>query len=87
VWIQGVGSPYTAGMIENTLPDGTTKGAIDEAAKMFNQAHEKCPDVPIVSGDTGKISRLWSPTPILRRQTDTSQPRHRRHRRRDPQAR
>jgi cutinase len=50
VWIQGVGSPYSAGMIENTLPDGTTKGAIDEAAKMFNQAHEKCPDVPIVSG-------------------------------------
>jgi cutinase len=50
VWVQGVGLPYTAGLPENALPDGTTKGAIDEAAKMFNQAHEKCPDVPIVSG-------------------------------------
>ncbi|EMD88117.1 carbohydrate esterase family 5 protein [Bipolaris maydis C5] len=50
VWVQGIGSPYTADLFSNALPAGTSQGAIDEAVKMFQLANQKCPETPVVSG-------------------------------------
>jgi len=47
---QGVGSPYSAGLMDNVAPAGTTAAAIGEAVKMFNMAAEKCPQTIIVGG-------------------------------------
>jgi len=47
---QGVGGPYTAGLIENVSAKGTTDAAIGEAQKMFKMAAEKCPQATIVAG-------------------------------------
>lgn len=50
VWVQGVGGPYDASLSANFLPAGTTQAAIDEARRMFNMAHEKCPNAKVVAG-------------------------------------
>lgn len=50
VWVQGVGGAYTAGIAQNVGQAGTSQGAINEAAKMFNLAQQKCPNTPIVAG-------------------------------------
>ncbi|KAK4550378.1 hypothetical protein LTR36_003345 [Oleoguttula mirabilis] len=47
---QGVGSPYTAGIYENSLPGGTSSAAYGEAEKLITQAHTKCPDTVITCG-------------------------------------
>lgn len=47
---QGVGGPYTAGLMDNVSPAGTTQGAINEAIKMFTEASTKCPQTIIVGG-------------------------------------
>ena len=47
---QGVGGAYKASMFDNALPQFTTKEAIEEAAKMFNMAVEKCPNSKITFG-------------------------------------
>ncbi|PNS15139.1 hypothetical protein CAC42_8140 [Sphaceloma murrayae] len=47
---QGVGSPYTAGLGDNSLPSGTTQAAITEGARLFNLAATKCPQTKIVGG-------------------------------------
>ncbi|KAF2400705.1 cutinase-domain-containing protein [Trichodelitschia bisporula] len=47
---QGVGGAYSAGLMDNVTPAGTTAGAIAEATKMFTTAASKCPQTTIVAG-------------------------------------
>ncbi|KAF1815405.1 cutinase precursor [Eremomyces bilateralis CBS 781.70] len=47
---QGVGGPYTAGLMDNVKAEGTTQEAIGEATRMFTTADTKCPDSIIVFG-------------------------------------
>jgi cutinase len=47
---QGVGNPYTAGLVDNVSPKGTTEAAIKEATRMFTTAASKCPNAIIVFG-------------------------------------
>lgn len=47
---QGVGAPYSAGIMDNVQPKGTTAAAIGEATKMFKLADSKCPNSQILFG-------------------------------------
>ncbi|OTA33265.1 hypothetical protein BTJ68_06122 [Hortaea werneckii EXF-2000] len=40
---------YSAGLAQNALPGGSSQGAFDEAKRLFNLAHTKCPDSTIVA--------------------------------------
>ncbi|KAK4199804.1 cutinase-domain-containing protein [Triangularia verruculosa] len=50
VWVQGVGGAYTADILDNVLPDGTTRAAIREMMDLFTLARTKCPSAKIVAG-------------------------------------
>lgn len=50
VWTQGVGGAYKAGLSENFLPAGTDRASIDEAKRLFQMAHSKCPNSAIAAG-------------------------------------
>jgi cutinase len=50
VGCQGVGRPYTAGLMDNVGAKGTTSAAIGEAIRMFTTANTKCPNSVIVFG-------------------------------------
>ncbi|KAK0651017.1 cutinase-domain-containing protein [Cercophora newfieldiana] len=50
VWIQGVGGAYTASLLDNVLPDGTTQAAITEMKNLFSLANSRCPSAKIVAG-------------------------------------
>jgi len=47
---QGVGGAYSAGLVDNVAPAGTTAGAIAEATKMFTTADSKCASSVITAG-------------------------------------
>jgi cutinase len=47
---QGVGGAYSAGLMDNVAPAGTTAAAVAEATKMFTTADSKCPQTLIVAG-------------------------------------
>jgi len=48
---QGVSAPaYSAGLVDNVSPKGTTASAIAEATKHYNTANTKCPNTVIVTG-------------------------------------
>jgi len=49
VWIQGVGGAYSAGLLENLLPEGTTTGAINEMKALLTRANTLCPKAKIVA--------------------------------------
>ncbi|KAK4164625.1 cutinase-domain-containing protein [Cladorrhinum sp. PSN259] len=50
VWVQGVGGAYTADLLDNVLPDGTTSAAITEMKNLFILANTRCPSAKIVAG-------------------------------------
>ena len=50
VWVQGVGGPYRALLADNFLPRGSTPANISEGVRLFNLAHAKCPNTPVVAG-------------------------------------
>ncbi|CAP67636.1 uncharacterized protein PODANS_1_15270 [Podospora anserina S mat+] len=50
VWVQGVGGAYTADLLDNALPDGTTRAAIAEMKGLLTLAHTKCPSAKVVAG-------------------------------------
>ncbi|KAI0484489.1 cutinase [Xylariaceae sp. FL0804] len=51
VWVQGVGAPgYTADLADNFLaPNGTSAGAVAEAARLLALAHARCPAAAVVA--------------------------------------
>jgi cutinase len=55
---QGVGGDYTANVMDNGNPRGTSAGGTAEAVKMFNQAVSKCPQSKIVFGGYRFVSGL-----------------------------
>ncbi|KAG5996156.1 hypothetical protein E4U43_002909, partial [Claviceps pusilla] len=50
IWIQGVGGPYTAGLPENAMPEGSSPAAIAEMGRLFTLAHTKCPKSILLAG-------------------------------------
>ena len=49
VWVQGVGGPYAADFASNSLPDGTTQAAIDEAKRPLSARKTRSvPSTPVV---------------------------------------
>ncbi|USW52123.1 Putative cutinase/acetylxylan esterase, alpha/Beta hydrolase, cutinase, serine active [Septoria linicola] len=63
---QGVGGPYSAGLLDNFAAEGTTTAAINEGIRLYNLARSKCPNSKVVSGGysqgaavvTGAVRRL-----------------------------
>ncbi|GKZ74657.1 hypothetical protein AnigIFM50267_001146 [Aspergillus niger] len=47
---QGVGGQYSAGLVQNALPQNTDPGSISAAKQMFEEANSKCPNTKIVAG-------------------------------------
>ncbi|GKZ23171.1 hypothetical protein AbraIFM66951_002107 [Aspergillus brasiliensis] len=47
---QGVGGQYSAGLVQNALPQNTDPGSISAAKSMFEEANSKCPNTKIVAG-------------------------------------
>ncbi|KAG5932957.1 hypothetical protein E4U53_001144 [Claviceps sorghi] len=50
IWIQGVGGAYTAGVVENAMPGGSSPAAIAEMERLLTLAHTKCPKSVILAG-------------------------------------
>jgi cutinase len=50
VGCQGIGGAYTAGLLENTLPQNTAPWDVQAAVDVFNKCNTKCPNAKIVAG-------------------------------------
>ncbi|KAK0732474.1 cutinase-domain-containing protein [Apiosordaria backusii] len=50
VWVQGVGGAYTANLLDNLLPEGTTTAAINEMKNLLIRANTLCPQAKVVAG-------------------------------------
>ena len=50
LWIQGVGGPYSADLVSNFLPGGSSTAAFEEGVRLFNLVNSKCPNSIVVAG-------------------------------------
>jgi cutinase len=64
---QGVGGPYTAGLMDNVSIKGTSEAAIREAQKHFTSAASKCPQTVVVAGGYRFVShyKFSSPSNLI----------------------
>jgi cutinase len=70
IWIQGVGGPYEADIPSNFESKGTNDASIAEAVRLFNMAHSKCPETPVVAGGYSYVP-LPPPSPACQSITGT----------------
>ncbi|GAB0136284.1 hypothetical protein EsDP_00004591 [Epichloe bromicola] len=58
VWVQGVGGPYGATLVDNVSPAGSSQAAIREMRRLFIKASTKCPNARILAAGYSQGSAL-----------------------------
>lgn len=58
VWVQGVGGPYGATLMDNVWPAGSSEAAIQEMKRLFTLASTKCPKARILAASNSQGSAV-----------------------------